>query len=136
MEELARELERINPTRNVLASPLISAKWKLLYTTSASILGTSRPPFLRPQGPIFQTIGELQLLLWLSAHMRRLGRGPLHVLAGACRCGQSHGHQSGDLALLQPGMRSLTAVGAAAALRSVASTLNMHVCAGASRADA
>lgn len=57
VDELARELERINPTKNVLASPLINAKWELLYTTSSSILGTSRPPFLRPQGKIYQTIG-------------------------------------------------------------------------------
>jgi hypothetical protein len=58
VDKLARELESVNPTKNVLASPLINAKWQLLYTTSASILGTSRPPLLRPQGPIYQTIGE------------------------------------------------------------------------------
>jgi hypothetical protein len=31
-----------------------SGKWELLYTTSASILGTGRPPLLRPSGPIYQ----------------------------------------------------------------------------------
>jgi len=55
VDRLARELERLNPTKEVLG-PKLSAKWKLLYTTSDSILGTSRPPFLRPFGDIFQTI--------------------------------------------------------------------------------
>ena len=36
-----------------------TGKWELLYTTSQSILGTSRPPFLRPIGPIFQYIGAI-----------------------------------------------------------------------------
>lgn len=61
MEELASELEQLNPHKNALASPLISAKWRLLYTTSASILGTSKPPFLRPIGPIYQTIDAVNL---------------------------------------------------------------------------
>jgi PAP_fibrillin len=55
INKLATELEKLNPTKNVLG-PELSAKWKLLYTTSDSILGTSRPPFLRPFGDIFQTI--------------------------------------------------------------------------------
>ena len=57
VDDLAKELERVNPNKNALASPLINAKWLLRYTTSASILGTSKPPFLRPQGPIYQIIG-------------------------------------------------------------------------------
>ena len=61
VEELAAELERLNPNKNALASPLINAKWRLLYTTSASILGTSKPPFLRPIGPIYQTIDAVNL---------------------------------------------------------------------------
>ncbi|KAG7673465.1 hypothetical protein Ndes2526B_g03085 [Nannochloris sp. 'desiccata'] len=55
INKLATELEKINPTKNVLG-PELSAKWKLLYTTSDGILGTSRPPFFRPFGDIFQTI--------------------------------------------------------------------------------
>jgi hypothetical protein len=51
----ARDLERLNPTRAVLG-PALTARWELLYTTSASILGSSRPPFLRPFGPIYQSI--------------------------------------------------------------------------------
>ena len=62
MEQLASELERLNPNKNALASPLINAKWRLLYTTSASILGTTKPPFLRPQGPIYQTIDAVNLV--------------------------------------------------------------------------
>lgn len=57
VEALAAELERLNPTKRPLAAPeLLSAKWELLYTTSASILGTSKPALLRPSGPIFQFI--------------------------------------------------------------------------------
>lgn len=51
-------LERQNPNKKALASPLLAGKWELLYTTSDSILGTSRPAFLRPSGPIHQYLGE------------------------------------------------------------------------------
>eukprot|EP00887_Chlorella_sp_A99_P002132 scaffold21.g2132.t1 len=33
--------------------------WELLYTTSDSILGTNKPAFLRPSGPIYQVSAEL-----------------------------------------------------------------------------
>lgn len=57
VEALASELERLNPTRKPLARPdLLSAKWELRYTTSSSILGTTKPGFLRPSGPIYQYI--------------------------------------------------------------------------------
>lgn len=59
VEELAQELEKLNPTRKPLASPLVNGKWELIYTTSDSILGTKKPPFLRPQGSIYQLIGSL-----------------------------------------------------------------------------
>ena len=49
-------LERLNPTPSPLASPLLNGRWRLLYTTSASILGTSRPAAFRPRGPIFQLL--------------------------------------------------------------------------------
>jgi hypothetical protein len=61
VEQLASDLERLNPNKNALSSPLINAKWRLLYTTSASILGTNKPPFLRPAGPIYQTIDAVNL---------------------------------------------------------------------------
>ena len=57
VERLAEAVEAVNPNRASLGSPLVNGKWRLLYTTSASILGTSRPPPLRPGGDIFQTIG-------------------------------------------------------------------------------
>ena len=57
VERLAEAVEAVNPNRASLSSPLVNGKWRLLYTTSASILGTSRPPPLRPAGDIFQTIG-------------------------------------------------------------------------------
>ena len=56
VEEAARALEALNADAATLRSPLINGKWELLYTTSASILGTSRPAPFRPSGPIFQTI--------------------------------------------------------------------------------
>jgi hypothetical protein len=55
VEKLAAALEKENPTKNVLSAAL-SAKWRLEYTTSDAILGTARPPFLRPYGDIYQTI--------------------------------------------------------------------------------
>jgi hypothetical protein len=51
VEAAVRKLERLNPTRpNTLASPQLNGKWELIYTTSVSILGSNRPPFLRPLG--------------------------------------------------------------------------------------
>lgn len=41
--------ERLNPNPKALSSPLVSGKWRLVYTTSSSILGTNRPAILRPQ---------------------------------------------------------------------------------------
>ncbi|KAK9844163.1 hypothetical protein WJX81_006618 [Elliptochloris bilobata] len=61
VERLAAAVEAANPNRASLSSPLVNGKWRLLYTTSSSILGTSRPPFLRPGGEIFQTIDAVNL---------------------------------------------------------------------------
>lgn len=41
------------PARPV-ASPLLSARWRLVYTTSDSILGKTRPAPFRPAGNIMQ----------------------------------------------------------------------------------
>eukprot|EP00670_Eutreptiella_braarudii_P001868 CAMPEP_0174300200 /NCGR_PEP_ID=MMETSP0809-20121228/58328_1 /TAXON_ID=73025 ORGANISM="Eutreptiella gymnastica-like, Strain CCMP1594" /NCGR_SAMPLE_ID=MMETSP0809 /ASSEMBLY_ACC=CAM_ASM_000658 /LENGTH=1067 /DNA_ID=CAMNT_0015405747 /DNA_START=33 /DNA_END=3236 /DNA_ORIENTATION=+ len=54
-------LEGLNPTPAPLASPLISGKWELLYTTSESILGKDKPEPLRPKGPIYQYIDTAAL---------------------------------------------------------------------------
>ena len=58
VEKLIQKLEKVNPNKNTLASPLINGKWKLLYTTSQSILQKSRPAPLRANGPIYQYIGK------------------------------------------------------------------------------
>lgn len=62
-----------------LASPLINGRWELLYTTSESILGKSKPANLQPSGPIYQVqkvLGTaqkfgLQALAdrWLSSYL-------------------------------------------------------------------
>lgn len=62
VEELAQQLERLNPNPKALASPLINGRWELLYTTSESILGTKRPALFRPSGPIYQILGEPPLV--------------------------------------------------------------------------
>ncbi|CAM9315892.1 unnamed protein product [Phaeothamnion confervicola] len=56
VEGLIKQLEKMSPTKKPLQSPLINGRWELIYTTSASILGRSRPAQLRPSGPIYQTI--------------------------------------------------------------------------------
>ena len=47
-------MEAANPTPKPLASGKLSGRWRLLYTTSPSILGLNRPSLLRPAGPIYQ----------------------------------------------------------------------------------
>jgi len=56
LDNLAQQLERLNPNKKALSSELINGKWRLEYTTSKSILGLNRPPPFRPSGPIFQTL--------------------------------------------------------------------------------
>lgn len=56
IDKLVQGLEKQNPNKNSLAAPEINGKWELLYTTSDAILGSSKPPFLRPFGPIYQYI--------------------------------------------------------------------------------
>ncbi|KAL9243981.1 hypothetical protein vseg_017806 [Gypsophila vaccaria] len=47
IDQLTRKLEALNPTKEPLKSDLLNGKWELIYTTSASILQTQRPKFLR-----------------------------------------------------------------------------------------
>lgn len=56
VEQLIQQLEKVNPNKNSLSSPLINGQWRLIYTTSDSILGKSRPAPLRPSGKILQII--------------------------------------------------------------------------------
>jgi PAP_fibrillin len=74
IDKLASKLERANPNKNSLAADEINGKWKLLYTTSQSILGQKRPFFLRPLGPIYQFIGAL-------TRTCRLWRRPVPAMA-------------------------------------------------------
>ena len=56
IEQLARALEAKNPTRSPLKSPLMNGRWALQYTTATSVLGKGKPGFLKPRGPIHQTV--------------------------------------------------------------------------------
>ncbi|KAG8364084.1 hypothetical protein BUALT_Bualt19G0089500 [Buddleja alternifolia] len=47
IDQIARKLEAVNPTKEPLKSNLLNGKWELIYTTSQSILQTSRPKLLR-----------------------------------------------------------------------------------------
>jgi hypothetical protein len=61
IDALARALEKLNPTRASLSSSALSGEWELKYTTSASILGMTKPALFRPRGPIYQTIDSAAL---------------------------------------------------------------------------
>ncbi|KAG9147515.1 hypothetical protein Leryth_007323 [Lithospermum erythrorhizon] len=47
IDQIARKLEALSPTKQPLESNLLDGKWELIYTTSQSILQTKRPKFLR-----------------------------------------------------------------------------------------
>jgi hypothetical protein len=56
IDMLAKKVERLQMFRkNSLEKEFINGKWELIYTTSASILGLSKPKLLRARG-IYQTI--------------------------------------------------------------------------------
>lgn len=47
VDQIARKLEAVNPTKEPLKSDFLNGKWELIYTTSRSILQTERPKFFR-----------------------------------------------------------------------------------------
>ena len=61
VDAAARSLEALNPNPKSLSAKAINGKWELIYTTSDSILGKSKPAPFRPQGPIYQTIDAVRL---------------------------------------------------------------------------
>lgn len=54
-------LESGNPTPNALSSPLLSGDWRLVWTTSASIAGATRPAALQPAVAPLQRIDAVNL---------------------------------------------------------------------------
>ena len=54
-------LEKENPTPKPLASPLLSGRWRMVFTTSESILGTKRLWPFRPRRRILQHINAEKL---------------------------------------------------------------------------
>ena len=63
MLTLIEEAERLNPTPKPLEAPtLLSGCWRLVYTTSDSILGTTRKrPFKPDKARILQSIDAAKL---------------------------------------------------------------------------
>lgn len=59
IQQLFTRLEKLNPTRQPLKSPLLNADWSLEYTTSDSIIGKGDP--FPKVGPIVQTIDTATL---------------------------------------------------------------------------
>ena len=49
VDAAARRLEKMNPNPSPLKTGQLSDKWELIYTTSAQILCTNRPTFLKPK---------------------------------------------------------------------------------------
>lgn len=123
IDTLASKLERLNPNKKSLEASEINGKWKLLYTTSQSILGQSRPFFLRPLGPIHQFIGAVlgratvctRNLLLSSARpcsgriacqarmcmCMRVAQTARHLAALQCRHRNTEGAQQRVMALFQ-----------------------------------
>ena len=58
---LAQKVENTQKRKNALETEEINGKWELMYTTSASILGLTKPKFFQPSGPIYQTIDAKNL---------------------------------------------------------------------------
>ena len=50
VDKLAQQLEKLNPTLEPLNSELINGKWRLMYTTSESILGKNKNKLFQPKG--------------------------------------------------------------------------------------
>ena len=59
IQQLFTRLEKLNPTRQPLKSPLLNADWSLEYTTSDSIIG--KGDIFPKVGPIVQTIDTTTL---------------------------------------------------------------------------
>jgi hypothetical protein len=61
IDVLAQRVEKTQKRKNALETEYINGKWELMYTTSASILGLTKPKLFRPSGPIYQTIDAKNL---------------------------------------------------------------------------
>mmetsp|Transcript_10185 Transcript_10185/g.14413 ORF Transcript_10185/g.14413 Transcript_10185/m.14413 type:complete len:202 (+) Transcript_10185:7-612(+) len=61
ISELFSKVEKTNPTKNPLGSKLLDGRWRLIYTTSRSIIGLDKPTFLRSKGPVYQYINTTDL---------------------------------------------------------------------------
>jgi hypothetical protein len=61
IDALAQRVENTQKRKNALETEYINGKWELMYTTSSSILGLTKPKLLRPSGPIYQTIDAKNL---------------------------------------------------------------------------
>lgn len=70
-----RQLEALNPSKEPVADPNINTKWRMVYTTSTGILGTTRPSFFRPC-EMLQTIDTPNLYV-KNTELIKLGPLPI-----------------------------------------------------------
>lgn len=75
IEQLARQVEATNPSPTPGTDPNLSASWELVYTTSASILGASRPPSLQP----FRIVQEINANELTARNLEYYKFGPLQI---------------------------------------------------------
>lgn len=58
IEQLIKQVEATNPSKSPGTDPNLTAVWDLIYTSSDSILGSDRLPFLRPDRIVQDLNGE------------------------------------------------------------------------------
>jgi hypothetical protein len=60
VEALVAALAEVNPTPAPAQSGLSDGRWNVVYTTSAQLLGSRLPDFLRPSGPLYLSFNSAE----------------------------------------------------------------------------
>lgn len=79
IEQLIIQVEATNKSQKPGADPNLTAAWELIYTTSTSILGFDRPPFLQPS----RIVQEIDAKKLTARNLEYYRFGPLEVLANS-----------------------------------------------------